>query len=82
MLVNPPAEGFFRREFWSLERNTRLAVRRGTHLVRILVIDADAHNIEAHDLAQLKCEKLEEFLRRANGEKGLRHAQERFVSLS
>jgi len=42
MLVHPPAEGFFRREFWSPEGNTRLSVRLGNHLVRLLVVDADA----------------------------------------
>src|SRR5580704_1285976 len=82
MLVHPPAEGFFRRESWSLEGNTRLAVRGRSHLVRILVIDADAHDIEAHHRAQLGCEKPEEFLRRANGVEGLRNAEERFVSLT
>lgn len=33
MLVHPPTEGFLRREFWSLEGNTRLAVRRGGEAV-------------------------------------------------
>jgi len=42
LLVHPPAEGFFRRELGSLQWNARLAVRRGVHFVRILVIDADA----------------------------------------
>src|ERR1700687_321188 len=82
VLVPPPAECFFRRELWSLEGNTRLAVRRGTHLVRLLVVDADAHDIEIHHGAQLACEKPEEFLRRANGDEGLRNTEERFVSFS
>jgi hypothetical protein len=66
MLVNPPREGFFWRELWNLEGNTGLAVRRETYLVRILVIDADAHDIEVHHRAQLVCEKPKEFLRRTD----------------
>jgi hypothetical protein len=57
MLVHPPIEGFFRPEFWNLEGNTWLAVRRETYLVRILVIDADAQDIEVHYRAQLACEE-------------------------
>jgi hypothetical protein len=66
MLVYPPCESFFRREFWNLEGNTWLAVRRETYLVRILVIDADAQHIEVHHCAQLTCENAEEFLAGAN----------------
>ncbi len=66
MLVHPPREGFFRREFWNLEGITWLAVRRETNLVRSLVIDADAHDIEVHHPAQLACENAKEFLGRAN----------------
>ena len=66
MLIHPPGEGFFRREFWNLERNARLAVRREPYLVRIFVIDADAHDIEAHHGTQLASENPEEFLRRMN----------------
>jgi len=66
MLVHPPAEGFFRRELWSLQGNTGLAVRRGMHFVRLLVVDADAHDIEVHDGTQLAREKPEELLRRAD----------------
>jgi hypothetical protein len=66
MLVHPPGEGFFRRELWDLEGDTGLAVRREMYLVRILVIDADAHHIEIHYRAQLACEKPEELLRRAD----------------
>ncbi len=62
MLVHPPAEGLFRREFWSLEGITRLAVRLGQHLVRLLVVNADAHDIEVHHGAQLACENAEELL--------------------
>src|SRR6266705_4730478 len=82
MLVHPPREGFFRRELWNLEGDTGLAVRREMYLVRILVIDADAHNIEVHHRAQLACEKPEEFLRRSDRDEGLRNAEEGFVSLS
>src|SRR4029077_382478 len=66
MVVHPPREGFFRRELWNLKGNTGLAVRREMYLVRILVIDADAHDIEIHYGAQLPCEKPEELLRRAD----------------
>ena len=66
MLVHPPTEGLFRREFWGLEGNARLAVRRGIHFMRVLVVDADAHDIEVHHLTQLACQNSEEFLRRAN----------------
>jgi hypothetical protein len=66
MVVHPPREGFFRCEFWNLEGITWLAVRQETYLVRTLVIDADAHDIEVHHPAQLACEKPEELLRRAN----------------
>src|SRR5258705_7644927 len=82
MVVHPPREGFFRRELWNLKRNTGLAVRREMYLVRMLVIDADAHNIEVHHRAQLACEKPEEFLRRSDRDEGLRNAEEGFVSLS
>ena len=82
MLVHPPREGFFRRELWNLKGNTGLAVRREMYLVRILVIDADAHHIEIHYCAQLACEKPEEFLRRSDRDEGLRNAEEGFVSLS
>src|SRR6266478_5494927 len=81
MLVHPPRKSFFRRQFWNLERITRLAVRREAYLVRILIIDADAHDIEIHHRAQLACEKPEEFLRRADCDEGLRNAEESFVSL-
>jgi len=66
MLVYPPREGFFRREFWNLEGNTRLAVRLEMYLVRLLVVDADAHNIEVHNRPQLACENVEQFLRRTD----------------
>src|SRR5207245_6173469 len=66
LLVHPPAEGFFRRELWSLQGNTGLAVRRGVHFVRLLVVDADAHDVEVHHRAQLACEKAEDFLRRSD----------------
>jgi hypothetical protein len=66
MVVHPPREGFFRRELWNLKGNAGLAVRRQMYLVRIFVIDADAHDIEVHYRAQLECEKPEEFLRRAD----------------
>src|SRR5438105_5280483 len=82
MVVHPPREGFFRRELWNLKWNTGLAVRREMYLVRILVIDADAHHIEIHYCAQLACEKPEEFLRRSDRDEGLRNAEEGFVSLS
>src|SRR5437660_6547584 len=82
MVVHPPREGFFRRELWNLKGNTGLAVRREMYLVRILVIDADAHHIEIHYCAQLACEKPEEFLRRSDRDEGLRNAEEGFVSLS
>src|SRR5438445_9320539 len=52
------------------------------YMVRILVIDADAHDIEVHHRAQLAREKPEEFLRRADRDEGLRNAEEGFVSLS
>src|SRR5260370_39948652 len=52
------------------------------YLVRILVIDADAHDIEVHHRAQLAREKPEEFLRRSDGDEGLRNAEEGFVSLT
>jgi hypothetical protein len=51
MLVHPPREGFFRRELWNLEGDAGLAVRREMDLMRILVIDADAHDIEVHHRA-------------------------------
>src|ERR1700687_3964870 len=66
LLVHPPAEGFFWRELWSLQGNTGLAVRRGVHFVRLLVVDADAHHIEVHHRAQLTCEMAEECLRRSD----------------
>ncbi len=66
MLVHPPAKGFFRREFWNLKGITRLPIRRETYFVRMFVIDADAHNIEIHNRAQLVRENIEQFLRRAN----------------
>jgi hypothetical protein len=62
MLVHPPREGFFRREFWNLKRIAWFAVRRKTYFVRFLVIDADAHDVEVHNGAQLACKKSEEFL--------------------
>src|SRR5437879_2321369 len=52
------------------------------YLVRILVIDADAHDIEVHHRAQLAREKPEEFLRRSDRDEGLRNAEEGLVSLS
>src|SRR5258708_2261627 len=82
MLVHPPAEGLFRRECWSLEGNIWLSVRRGIHFMRLLVVDADTHDIEVHHRAQLSCENAEEFLRGANGDEGLRNAQKRFVPLT
>ena len=66
MLVHPPREGFFRSEFWNLEGITWLAVRREAHLVRLLVVNADAHNIEVHHRAQLAGENAEELLQGAN----------------
>jgi hypothetical protein len=61
MLVHPPAEGLFRRESGSLEGNTWLSVRRGIHFMRVLVVNADTHDIEVHHGAQLSCENAEEF---------------------
>jgi hypothetical protein len=40
-----------------MERNTRLAVRLGTHL-RILVVDSDASDVENHHRAQLAAVRL------------------------
>ena len=79
MLVHPPREGFFRRKFWNLEGITRLAVRRETNLVRILVIDADSHDVETHDRTQLACQNTEEFLGRTSRDEGLGNTQECFV---
>jgi hypothetical protein len=59
MVVHPPREGFFRRELWNLKGNTGFAVRREMYLVRILVIDANAHHIKIHYRAQLAREKPE-----------------------
>jgi hypothetical protein len=53
ILVDPPREGFFRLEIWNLEGVTWLAVRPEMYLVRIFVIDADAHDVEVHHRAQL-----------------------------
>jgi hypothetical protein len=66
MLVHPPTEGFFRRELWSLQGNTRLPVRGGMHFMRLLVVDGDAHDIEVNHRAQLACQKPEQFLRRSD----------------
>src|SRR5579862_117062 len=79
MLVHPPREGFFRRKFWNLEGITRLAVRREMNFVRILVIDADSHDVETHDRAQLACQNTEEFLGRTSRDEGLGNTQQRFV---
>src|SRR5258705_9285384 len=81
MLVHPPGEGFFRREFWNLEGITRLTVRRETYLVRILVIDADTHYVEVHHCAQLACEKSEKVRRGSSRNERLRNAQKCLVSL-
>ena len=66
MVIHPPREGFFRSELWNLEGIAWFAVRRESNLVRLLVVDADSHDIEVHYPAQLARENAEEFLRRSN----------------
>jgi hypothetical protein len=75
MLVYPPRDGVFLGERWNQEGNARLAVQREAWLGCILVIDTDTQEMEAHDSAQLVCEKPEEFLGRANRDEGLRDAE-------